>query len=92
MDPDGMSGPMWMPHRAPDLARLVEVHLQPLPILPLLGLVFLLTYGVGVVRLAHRGVHWPIGRTVAWVAGVTVTVAGLDADCSRCCTARRWLS
>lgn len=27
-------------------------------------------YIVGVVRLARRGDHWPVGRTVAWVSGL----------------------
>ncbi|MGK4579387.1 cytochrome c oxidase assembly protein [Kitasatospora sp. HPMI-4] len=34
------------------------------------GLLALALYGTGVVRLARRGDHWPIGRTVAWAAGI----------------------
>ncbi|MCX5275319.1 MULTISPECIES: bifunctional copper resistance protein CopD/cytochrome c oxidase assembly protein [Streptomyces] len=32
-------------------------------------------YLVGVFRLRARGDHWPIGRTVSWMLGLTVTVA-----------------
>ncbi|MGF1428198.1 cytochrome c oxidase assembly protein [Kitasatospora sp. LaBMicrA B282] len=42
----------------------------------LLGcLVALGLYGAGVVRLARRGDRWPVGRSVAWAAGVLTVVA-----------------
>lgn len=49
----------------------------------LLGcLLMLAAYGVGVVRLLRRGDKWPIGRAVAWTAGVLtmigITCSGLN--------------
>ncbi|MFI9270893.1 cytochrome c oxidase assembly protein [Kitasatospora sp. NPDC052896] len=39
-------------------------------------------YGAGVVRLLRRGDRWPVGRSVAWVAGVAsivfITCSGLN--------------
>ncbi|MDH6124937.1 putative membrane protein [Kitasatospora sp. GP82] len=46
------------------------------------GLLAIALYGAGVIRLARRGDRWPIGRTVAWVAGVgtilLITNTGLN--------------
>lgn len=73
---------MWMPQHVPDLARLAAVHIQPVPVLPVIGFLFLVTYGAGVLRLRRRGVHWPLGRTVAWLSGVIVlwmvTATGIE--------------
>ncbi len=77
-----MSGAMWHPALPPTAARLLGVHLQPIPVLPILAVVLLLAYLLGVVVLRRRGDRWPIGRTAWWVAGVLVilaiTATGLD--------------
>jgi putative copper resistance protein D len=77
-----MSGPMWMPSDTPTAARLLAVHLQPIPVLPLLAVILLLGYVVGVAIVAQRGDRWPIGRVVWWTAGclsmLAVTTTGLD--------------
>ncbi|MGH3423897.1 MAG: cytochrome c oxidase assembly protein [Nocardioidaceae bacterium] len=79
----GMSGPMWMPDLPPTLARLLAVHPQPVPILPVLGVVLLGLYVAGVLRLRRRGVRWPVGRSVAWLLGISllwaVTATGVEA-------------
>ncbi|MFC7382767.1 cytochrome c oxidase assembly protein [Sphaerisporangium rhizosphaerae] len=31
-------------------------------------------YGAGAVRLARRGDHWPVGRTISWAIGVLLLV------------------
>ncbi|WP_441248587.1 cytochrome c oxidase assembly protein [Kitasatospora sp. McL0602] len=45
-------------------------------------LVALALYGTGVVRLRRRGDRWPVGRAIAWLAGVgsilLVTCSGLN--------------
>lgn len=69
-----MSGPMWMPTAPPDLGRLFAWHPQPVPVLPLLCLLALVVYGVGVVRLRRNGVRWPIGRSLSWVVGLASVV------------------
>jgi len=58
---------------APTLARM----LTPSPD-ALFGLGALAAAGLylaGVLRLARRGDRWPVGRTVAWLAGLAVVVA-----------------
>ena len=77
-----MSGQMWMPTLQPSLARLLAVHLQPVPILPVLALLLLVAYLTGVIILRRRGDRWPVGRIVWWCAGVAtilaMTATGID--------------
>src|SRR3569833_756736 len=59
-----------------------RIHLTSLVALFLLVAAAL--YGYGVYRLRSRGVHWPPGRTVAFVVGglgsiAAVTVTGIEA-------------
>jgi putative copper resistance protein D len=59
-----------------------EIHLTSL--VALILLVSAALYGYGVYRLMQRGDHWPIGRTVAFVAGglgsiAAVTLSGVEA-------------
>ena len=59
-----------------------EIHLTSL--ISLFLLVSAALYGYGVHRLRQRGDHWPVGRTVAFVAGglgsiAAVTVTGIEA-------------
>ncbi|WP_239452087.1 cytochrome c oxidase assembly protein [Frondihabitans sp. PAMC 28766] len=78
----GMSGHMWMPSAPPTVARLLTVHLQPVPILPTLAVLLLVLYLWGVVLLQRRGDRWPAARTLGWLAGIAtllaVTATGLD--------------
>lgn len=77
-----MTGPMWMPDRAPSLGRLLGLHLQPVPLLPVLGAVGLLAYLAAVTVVAGRGGRWPWARTASWVAGAVVielvTTTGIE--------------
>ena len=62
-------------------ARLVGL-VYPEPAFALGCLAALLLYGAGVLRMRRRGDRWPVGRTVAWVAGLAVvavtTLSGLQ--------------
>jgi len=63
-------------------AIFTEIHFGSLVALFLL--VSAALYGYGVYRLRQRGDHWPVGRTVAFVAGglgsiAAVTVTGIEA-------------
>jgi putative copper resistance protein D len=77
-----MTGPMWMPDRPPTLGRLFGFHLQPIPLMPALGIVLLLGYLLGLLTLRRRGGRWPWRRTAAWVLGVValelVTATGVE--------------
>ena len=77
-----MTGLMWMPSQSLTTARLFAVHPQPVPVLPLLGLVLLIAYIAGVVVLRRRGDAWPPLRVVCWLLGVAtielMTATGFD--------------
>jgi len=82
-DPSGtMRGPMWMPMQPPTPGRVLAWHPQPIPLLPLAAVVLLLGYLAAVLLLRRRGVHWPLGRTIAWGLGaltvLAVTATGID--------------
>lgn len=72
--PGRMQGPMWMPRATPSVGRLLSWHPQPVPVLPVLCLLGLLAYGWGVLRLSRQGHHWPVGRSVGWLAGLASIV------------------
>ncbi|HKT56539.1 MAG TPA: cytochrome c oxidase assembly protein [Microbacterium sp.] len=77
-----MSGLMWMPTRPLTVLRLFAVHPQPVPVLPLLGLLLLCAYIAGVVVLMRRGDAWPPLRSACWLLGVAtielMTATGFD--------------
>jgi len=77
-----MTGPMWMPGQPPTLAHLLGLHLQPIPLMPALGVMLLLGYAAGLVALQRRGGHWPWHRAAAWALGVAalelVTATGVE--------------
>jgi len=77
-----MHGLMWMPSQPPTVARLFALHLQPVPILPVLAVLLLVGYILGVTVLYRRGDRWPIGRTLWWSAGIVtlllMTATGFD--------------
>jgi len=69
-----MSGPMWMPTQPPTMATVLAWHPQPIPVLPVVAVVLLLTYAVGVVVLRLRGDRWPVGRSIMWAAGLAIVL------------------
>ncbi|MEO7016012.1 MAG: cytochrome c oxidase assembly protein, partial [Leifsonia sp.] len=77
-----MTGPMWHPSQPPTLARLFAVHLQPIPVLPVIALALLVLYLGGVWMLHRHGHAWPVQRSLWWTAGVvtmlTMTATGFD--------------
>jgi putative copper resistance protein D len=73
---------MWMPTEPPSWARVIGIHLQPIPVVPAIAVLMLTVYALGVVVLARRGDRWPISRSIWWCAGaismLAVTATGLD--------------
>src|SRR4051812_33327360 len=60
---------MWVPSPPPTWGRLFLPHLGPWSVLAVLGVLGLLAYLVGVLRLPRSGIAWPWWRTAAWFAG-----------------------
>jgi hypothetical protein len=50
-----MNGPMWMPMAPPTFARMLALHPQPVPVIPVLMLALAALYAAGVVLLRRRG-------------------------------------
>lgn len=77
-----MTGPMWMPMAPPTLTRMVALHPQPIPVIPVLMLVLAGLYVTGVILLRRRGDRWPVSRLVFWVLGIVtvlaMTATGID--------------
>lgn len=76
----GMSGPvmhgdMWHPTLPPTYARMMAIHLQPIPILPALCIAALLGYLVAVWLLHRQGVHWPVARIIWWSIGILIVLS-----------------
>lgn len=80
--PISMGGPMWMPHLPMTLGRLLGIHPQPIPVLPVIGLLLAVGYAAGLIVLYRRGDRWPVGRTAWWTLGILslefVTVTGIE--------------
>jgi cytochrome c oxidase assembly factor CtaG len=70
----GHSG-MWVPGEPPTWGRMFLPHLEPWSVVPVLGLLALTVYLVGVRRLRRQGVRWSWWRTAGFVAGVLSLVA-----------------
>src|SRR5579875_622909 len=73
---------MWMPRLPVTLARLLAIHLQPVPVLPSVAVLLAAAYLAGVLVLRHRGDRWSPARTAWWLAGavsiLAVTATGVD--------------
>ncbi len=60
---------MWVPGEPPTWGRVFLPHLDAWSVLPVLALLGVLVYAVGLVRLRRSGVAWPWWRTASWAAG-----------------------
>ncbi|UOY03544.1 cytochrome c oxidase assembly protein [Blastococcus sp. PRF04-17] len=60
---------MWVPDEPPTWGRMFLPHLDPWSVVPVLGVLALAAYLVGVLALGRSGVRWPWWRTLAWIAG-----------------------
>lgn len=66
----------------PTFARLIAVHPQPIPVIPIVMLLLAASYAVGAIRLRLRGDRWPASRCVFWSLGIltvlAMTATGID--------------
>lgn len=61
-----------MPLTHPTTGRLLALHPQPIPVLPLLGVFALAVYLYGVLVLTRSGKPWPWVRSACWIAGIAL--------------------
>lgn len=66
---------IWIPDEAPTLARMLAADLQPVPIIPVIGIVIAGLYLIGVIRMWSTGRRWSIVRTLCFLAGCALIVA-----------------
>lgn len=75
-------GPVWLPTLPPDLGQFLAVNLQPVPVLPIIGILLGGLYLAGVIRMRHRRLRWPVARTLSFLLGcaLLVGVTGLGIE------------
>ncbi len=66
--------PVWIPTAPPGLSEFLAFSPQPLPVLPVIGMLMAVAYVAGAVRLWRTGRRWSVGRTVLFLAGCTLTI------------------
>jgi putative copper resistance protein D len=75
-------GSMHLPELPPTAGRVLALDLGSASPVAWLAVALAAGYGLGLWRLQRRGVHWPVERTVAWLAGCAslfyVTASGLQ--------------
>jgi putative membrane protein len=71
-----------IPDAPPDIGQFLAPNLQPLPLLPLIGLVLAGLYLLGAIRLWATGRPWSIGRTITFLLGclTIILVTGLGVE------------
>ncbi|MGB3909809.1 MAG: cytochrome c oxidase assembly protein [Pseudolysinimonas sp.] len=71
-----------IPDAPPDIGEFLALNLQPLPVIPVIGVVLAGLYLLGAVRLWSTGRRWSIGRAVIFLLGcvVMVLVTGLGVE------------
>src|SRR3954452_11433521 len=73
---------MGLPQLPPTAGRVLGLDLGSASPIAWLAVALAVGYGVGLWRLHRRGGRWPVGRSVAWLAGCAtlfyVTASGLE--------------
>ncbi|MFC9995793.1 cytochrome c oxidase assembly protein [Nocardia sp. NPDC127526] len=70
-----IAGAVHLPEVAPTLPALLAWNPQPVPVLPVIGIVAAVLYGWGVWRVRAAGRDWPWWRTACFMTGCAVLVA-----------------
>src|SRR3954467_3551514 len=79
---DHEHGGMGLPQLPPTAGRVLGLDLGSASPIAWLAVALAVGYGLGLWRLHRRGVRWPVGRSLAWLAGCGtlfyVTASGLE--------------
>jgi putative membrane protein len=65
---------VWIPEQAPTLWRLIAPEFQPVPILPVIGLVMAALYLAGAIRMWATRRRWSVVRTLFFLLGCALIV------------------
>jgi len=78
----GGMGSMHLPELPPTVGRVTALDLGAASPVAWLAVLLAVGYGLALWRLHRRGVRWPVGRTISWLAGCAslfyVTASGLQ--------------
>jgi len=71
-----------IPDSPPSLGQFLAFDLQPVPLIPIIGVVLAVVYLLGAVRLWASGRPWPVWRTLTFLLGclIIVLVTGLGVE------------
>lgn len=66
---------IWIPEAPPSFVEFISLNLQPVPLLPAMGILMGALYLVGAIRLWQAGRRWPVWRTVLFLLGCLAIIA-----------------
>lgn len=71
-----------IPDAPPDIGQFLALNLQPLPVIPIIGVGLAALYLLGAIRLWTTGRPWSVGRTATFLLGclTIVLVTGLGVE------------
>ena len=71
-----------IPDSPPSLGQFLAFDLQPVPLIPIIGVALAAVYLLGAVRLWASGRPWPVWRTLTFLLGclIIVIVTGLGVE------------
>lgn len=79
MDESVITGPVWVPTAPPSVETLLAPTLQPVPLIPAIGLLLSMLYLAGAVRLWASGRRWPVWRCLSFLIGCGAMVVTMGA-------------
>jgi len=77
--PAQFDGPVWLPSAPPSWETYLAPTLQPVPVIPVIGLLAATLYLAGAIRVWTTGRHWSPWATLSFLSGCTVLVVVMGA-------------
>lgn len=73
------TGPVWVPTAPPDLTQFLAPNLQPVPLIPAIGVILFVAYSAGAIKLWATGRRWSVVRTVCFLTGCVILAVVMGA-------------
>ena len=77
--PTQFDGPVWLPTEPPSWETFLAPTLQPIPVIPVLGLLAAAAYLAGAIRVWASGRRWSPWATLSFLTGCAVLVVVMGA-------------